>query len=289
MLTATSAAVVSLPPTATSATVPLTATRHLGHCRQPYRRPPPPPSPLSPEHRELPPDRPPPSVSRPQPRSRRKSYCVEATNKLRSSVSVASSPSAWTSDTPGDSRAHSQRSTPAAPPLTVASRVSRRLRRVGVADVGAGLLGADQPARPAVDPDDHGAALAPDRTGWSPPATRASHSPRTASAPRRSRRPPGRRGSSAIGTADCQLGVEAVDHGLLRHPPDPEADGLVGLVPGARRVGGVTGRELADELGIGEVEQLDRPLDSRPAGGQGQGRRCAAGTRPCADRPRRRV
>ena len=55
--------------------------------------------------------------------------------------------------------------------------------------------------------------------------------------------------------AGRQLGVDPVDHRLLGHPADPEADGLVGVVPRRGPVGVGPGGELVEQLGVGAVEQ----------------------------------
>ena len=58
----------------------------------------------------------------------------------------------------------------------------------------------------------------------------------------------------------AELGVDTVDDRLLRHPPDPEPDGLVRRVPGTGRVFRRAGRELGAQPGVGPVEQRERLL-----------------------------
>ena len=53
----------------------------------------------------------------------------------------------------------------------------------------------------------------------------------------------------------AQLGVDAVDDGLLGHPPDPEPDRLVRLVPGEGVRLGSAGGELGGQRRVGPVEQ----------------------------------
>src|SRR4051794_16754412 len=54
--------------------------------------------------------------------------------------------------------------------------------------------------------------------------------------------------------------IDAVDDRLLRHPPDPEADGLVRRVPGTGQILRLAGGELVEQPGIRPVEQRERLL-----------------------------
>ena len=64
----------------------------------------------------------------------------------------------------------------------------------------------------------------------------------------------------------AKLGVDPVNHGLLRHPPEPEPNRRIGRVPGPPGVSWIPRGEFGDELPVGSVEQRHRLFIPEPGG-----------------------